>query len=207
VNAIYQKSICVLHRKYVTEGRLESIQRCYDAATDLVKRFVDVYGEFEPGGQLEMERWFRGSITWHDFLLGCTALSLTVCSTKSHVFGRPAMAIVDITTSLELLRSAEKVIEQHTFSSKDSRKAQTLIKAVVLQFANQDKTLLDVVQTQLGGGQNLVSHSNLPVTGTPSSWENDGLWEDTALMPVDDPAWTYMQQFLDLPDGDPFIST
>ena len=65
VNAIYQKCLCVLHRRYARLGRQQSVQVCYASASDLVKRFIDVYEEFKPGGQLETERWYMGSITWH----------------------------------------------------------------------------------------------------------------------------------------------
>jgi hypothetical protein len=199
VNAIYQKCICVLHRKYVTERRLESIQKCYNAATDLVRRFVDVYKEFEPGGQLETERWFRGSITWHDFLLGCTALCLTVCSTRHGIPGRPSITIVDVAASLELLWSAKTVIEQRTPSSKDSRKVRRLIEALIPKFSDQDNEAQHKIQTPISGGQHLVSNTDLV---TSSSQENnDWSWADeTTTMPLEDPAWTYMQQFLDLPD-------
>jgi hypothetical protein len=138
VNAIYQKCICVLHRKSVTEGRPESIQKCYDAATDLVRRFIDVYQEFEPGGQLETERWFRDSITWHDFLLGCTALCLTVCSTRHPISRGSLIAIVDVAASLELLSSAKVVIEQRTTSSGDSQKVRQLTEAIIMKFNDQD---------------------------------------------------------------------
>ena len=56
VNALYQKCLCVLHRRYVMEGLPNSIQTCYDASSDLLRRFMDVYTEFEPSRQLETER-------------------------------------------------------------------------------------------------------------------------------------------------------
>ena len=191
----------MLHRKYVAEGRPESIQRCYDAATDLVQRFVDVYGEFEPGGQLETERWFRGSITWHDFLLGCTALCLSVCSTRNHSGDDSSREIVDVPASLKLLRGADNVIEQQTFTSKDSRKLRRLINAVVARFETQANARSEVMETSRNGGPNHISLEILQGTDMPSSREdNCWLWQHNNMMLVDDPAWTYMQQFLELPD-------
>jgi len=31
--------------------------------------------------------------------------------------------------------------------------------------------------------------------------ENNWPWQESEMMMAEDPAWTYMQQFLDLPDG------
>ncbi|KAF2492517.1 hypothetical protein BU16DRAFT_427943, partial [Lophium mytilinum] len=82
VEFIYLKCLCVLHRRFVTRGRKESVQTCCTAATDLLRRSLQLRTEFEPGGQLETEKWFMGSITWHDFLLGCMALCLVLCITR-----------------------------------------------------------------------------------------------------------------------------
>jgi hypothetical protein len=205
VNAIYQKCICVLHRKYVIAGRLESIQKCYDASTDLVRRFVDIYNEFEPGGQLETERWFRGSITWHDFLLGCTALCLTVCSTKEHLHGQPQLAVVDVPASVELLWRAKVVVEKRT-PNKDSLKVRRLISAVLLKFRVYGHGSSIAMQDHVDGGPYQLETTDL--LAMPSSLENaDWQWDDTLMMPVEDPAWTYLQQFLDLPSDSSISET
>ncbi|KAE9366343.1 hypothetical protein N431DRAFT_352125 [Stipitochalara longipes BDJ] len=199
VNALYQKCICVLHRRYVMEGRADSIQSCYDASTDLVRRLVDMYPEFEPGGQLETERWFRGSITWHDFLLGCMALCLTVCSTKHHIDGHPPVDIVDVTASLDLLSSAKAVIEQHR-TSRDSRKVRRLIEAVISSFGTQDIGFTNIIRTSPNRFQDLEPNLQ-PHVVTAAHENNDWPWDDTTMIAMEDPAWAYMQQFLDLPDG------
>ena len=201
VNAIYQKCLCVLHRRYVMEGRVESIKSCYDASTDLVRRFVDMYPQFEPGGQLETERWFRGSLTWHDFLLGCTALCLTVCSTKHQIEAHPrvnvVVNIVDVSTSLELLWSAKAVVEQHR-TSRDSRKVRRLIEAVTSSFATGYVGSTNMLQTSAEGGQDL--EPNLQFHATTTAQEiDDWAWDDNNIMSMEDPAWAYMQQFLELP--------
>ena len=204
VNAIYQKCICVLHRKYVMQGRFASEQACHTAASNLVSRFLDVYPEFEPGGQLETERWFMGSLTWNDFLLGCTALCLTVCSTRQYT---GYLAIVDIAASTRLLQEAQLVCEKHSNRSKDTRRVGRVLKATIATFQHH-------------------SASQAPSSGNPSemqdSWPNpdtsipDLSWpavplvqdgDDLALMGhvnfgIGDPGWAYLGQFLDLPNED-----
>lgn len=75
---VFQKRLCVLHRPYVTRGRVYSTQICCDAAFNIVRYFNDTYKEFIPGGQLETERWFMSNLTWHDYLLGLIALCLVL---------------------------------------------------------------------------------------------------------------------------------
>ncbi|KAN0090038.1 hypothetical protein V8E51_018617 [Hyaloscypha variabilis] len=195
VNALYQKCLCVLHRRSVMDGRSESIQSCYDASTDLVRRFIDMYQEFEPGGQLETERWFRGSITWHDFLLGCMALCLTICSTKQRKDDYSLFTIVDFTASLDLLSNAKALIQQHR-TSRDSRKVQRLIEAILLSFGTRDMGSTTIIQKSPNNGHDL--EGNLQLTAQES---NDWPWDDTTMMGMEDPAWAYMEQFLNFADG------
>lgn len=109
--------------------------------------------------------------------------------------------MLDIVASLELLRGAEHVIEQHSSSSKNSQKVLRLIKAVILKFERHGNTFLNKIQIPQYGGHNQGSHTNLSLIGTQSSREgNDWLWEWATPVPVDDPVWTYMKEFLDLPD-------
>lgn len=191
VYLIYQKCRCVLHRRYVTQGRQESVQTCHDSASDLVKRFLNIYQEFEPGGQLETERWFMTSITWHDFLLGCTTLCLTVCSNKHHASGSAGGTTIDVVGSLKLLQNTRAVFETHPTKSRDTRKVLRLVEAALLKFGSQN----------LPGAQDVAS--TLLQEAPPSSeWQDSWLWSQSTSMPVDDPTWAYMEQFLDLSNDD-----
>ncbi len=204
VNAIYQKCLCVLHRKYVTQGRWESLQTCYTAASGLVGRFLNVHPEFEPGGQLETERWFMGSLTWNDFLLGCMALCLTVCSTKQYT---TYLAVVDIMASVQTLREAETICDQHSNRSRDTKKVQRMIAATIKAFDGQDSAntfMSEYVQTQ----------AHLPdsqATGPQADWladpplRSDINWtsSEDSTFGAGDTEWAYLEQFLNLPNEDP----
>ncbi|OCK79147.1 hypothetical protein K432DRAFT_300545 [Lepidopterella palustris CBS 459.81] len=198
---IYQKCLCVLHRKYVTRGKHKSVQICHDSALGIVRRFLDIYREFEPGGQLETEQWFMGSITWHDFLLGCTALCLTVCSTR-HCATEPASTvIVDIVGSLELLQNAKTVLERQSTRSRDTRKVLRLVEATILKFSGQDNGGILTTQISLHSSHDMASNAHwqaMPI----SQGDEDLLWNENTIRPVEDTAWEYMEQFLDLPNED-----
>ena len=199
VNSIYQKCLCVLHRKYVTRGRRNSVQVCYDSASDLVRRFLDVWKEFEPGGQLETEQWFVGGITWHDFLLGCTALCLTVCSNRYYTAEPASTGIVDVVGSLVLLQNAKAVCEKQSARSKDTRKVRRLVEATILKFRAQDNGGLSTTQISLHNSQDVACDAH----AIPSAQgDKDWLWNEHTTGSVEDTAWAYMEQFLDLPNDD-----
>lgn len=201
VRSIYQKCLCVLHRKYVARGRQKSVQICHASATDLVKQFLDIYKEFEPDGQLQTERWFMGSITWHDFLLGCTALCLTVCS-KGRDAAEPAhTAIIDVADSLELLRKAKTACEEHFARSKDTRKVQRLVEVIILRWSGHDLGGIPTTQALLHTGQDVRSDAHLEAM-LSSQGDNNWLWNESTMNPVGDAEWAYMKQFLDLPNED-----
>lgn len=186
---IYQKCRCVLHRKYVTHGRRGSIQICHASASDLIKRFLDIAPEFGPGGQLETERWFIGSITWHDFLLSCTTLCLTICAAK-----RTNTASVNVVSSLELLQNAKALCEKQSARSKDTRKVQRLIRATVMKFNDQE----------ISGDQETVPSEHW-LTMSASHDEQNSIWKENVILLGEDPTWAYMEQFLNLPSEDSMI--
>ena len=156
VNSIYQKCLCVLHRKYITRGRQDSLRICHTSASDLVRRFLDVYKEFEPGRQLETECWFMASITWHDFLLGCMALCLTVCFTRRYSAEPASIAVIDVAGSLHLLQNAKAVCEKRFARSEDTEKVRRLVEATILKFSGQENGCAPATQVLSYSGQNVT---------------------------------------------------
>ncbi|KAI4160833.1 MAG: hypothetical protein LQ342_005358 [Letrouitia transgressa] len=200
VSFIYQKCLCVLHRKYVTRGRRASLLVCYNSATDLVGQFLDMYKEFEPGGQLETERWFLGSITWHDFMLGCMALCLAVCYTAHTNVVSADTAFVNFAGSLELLQKAKVTCEMRTPTSKDTQRVRRLLEATILKLSGQSSGNVYVGQTSFSNGT-LEAYRNA-TTSTPDGIDQllgERVGEADS---ADDSGWAYLEQLLDLPDGD-----
>jgi hypothetical protein len=207
VDFIYQKCICVLHRKYVTRQRKNSVQACYVSASNIVGRFVDVYKEFQPGGQLEAEQWFMSSITWHDFLLGCMALCLVLCSTmQSSAKTIGCLNVVDLAESLQLLAKAETICKEQSNRSKDTRKVRRLIIATVLRFNHENGERHAISEGLQSNGQS---------TESTISWETQSLavgdeewnWDESTMMAVDTDEWTYLDQFLNLTGGEYLTSS
>lgn len=201
VSFIYQKSLVVLHRKYILLQRPHSISVSCQAACDLVGQFLDIFKEFEPGGQLSTERWFMGSITWHDFLLACSTICLILCSTVQSNTALLGSVITDFSTSIELLQNARIVCQRQSTTSRDTRRVGAVIDAVLrklnLKERNSSKELLVPSSEPFPGVSPGVRLSGASESGMPS--EEDIAW------PLNDSAWAYMEEFLNLPDDDALI--
>ena len=216
---IYQKSLCVLHRPYVTRGRVYSIEICRDAASNILRYFNDTYQEFLPGGQLETERWFMSNITWHDYLLGAVALCLTLCASDQYI----AAAHVEPTEALHLLQRVRDICGEQSVRSKGSGRVQKVVNATLLRFGSQQhedamtdtsnsNTSLEFhlmgspfVNGQASGDDVMPPQclQDFPSEQTKSDWTGG---EDMAR-PMEDTSWAYLEQYLNLSDIDLMPST
>ncbi|KAL6714731.1 hypothetical protein ACLMJK_008156 [Lecanora helva] len=203
VTFIYQKSLCVLHRKYVARGRQSSIFRCHASASDLVRQMADIHKKFEPDGQLCTERWFMGSITWHDFLLGCTALCLVLCSVQRHA--TELSAVLDIAGSLNLLREAKTVCEEHLTRSKDTRKVHRMLDVSTQRFSSFGYGGNLETQSFLQNGHDLTFDEYCQ-TMLSAEGSTDWLWNENTIAPFGNSGWTLPDQTLDFANGD-FIAS
>ena len=214
---LYQKCLCVLHRPYVNRARVHSTQICHDAASNIVLYFLDSYKEFLPGGQMEAERWFMGSITWGDYLFGVMALCLTLCASSQSI----ARLDIQYQESLQLLERARDVCVEQSVRSKDSRRVRKVVDATLLHFgslqsrskgdamvqlgSSTDSFDLSLMQSQFYGDQ-LNGIDNVRRDGlrdfSPDLTEVNWTESDLTASSIDDASWAYLGQFLNLSDGD-----
>lgn len=193
VNLIYEKCLCVLHRPYVAAGRRESVLACYTASSNIIAQIVDAYYEFQPGGQVEMQRWFMSAITWHDLLLGATALCLVLCSARRHGL----LVDVDVRGSVELLERARAVLARHSAQSRDTYQVEGVVKTVLARF--------DQVAAFSGPASAPVSNdTSAPTTnGSSQALFDDAMgpgmdlgWLSTFSQPMVDESWNWLESFL-----------
>lgn len=83
---LYQKTRCILHRKYLTKTRADlrytySRWACVNAATEILRHQADINRETREGGQLHRDRWFITSLQHHDFLLAAMIICLELSQT------------------------------------------------------------------------------------------------------------------------------
>lgn len=86
IELLYQKSLCVLHRKYLTQGSSSPYSRnvCSAAAMEILNLQATVHQEAEPGGQLYQDRWMLSSFTYNDFFLAAMILCLDVSTSHQN---------------------------------------------------------------------------------------------------------------------------
>jgi hypothetical protein len=93
--SLYQKSRCVLHRRYLIEAipRQEheySRKTCLDAALSLLEYQNTIHQATLPGGLLRQNGWFITSLVIHDFLLAAMIIYVVIQT------GRDAEAIPEL---------------------------------------------------------------------------------------------------------------
>ena len=219
---VYQKCLCVLHRPYVTQGRVYSIRSCCDAASNIVRCFNDTYEAFLPGGQLETERWFMSSITWHDYLLGVMALCLTLCASSQS----PSVTQQQHIEILELLQRAQEVCVDQSRRNKDSGRVKKVVDATILRFGNfrfsndnnsvnnailsANSAIDPLMQSSIAdnhpGAQVIIPESH-PEELLPEHRNTDWKGGENMTRPIDDDEWAYLEQFLNLSNDELSFAT
>ncbi|KAA8564446.1 hypothetical protein MFRU_013g00590 [Monilinia fructicola] len=74
IDILWQKTMCVLHRKYLAPARQNSRyhhsrRACVDAAMEILRHQHKLHLESKPGGRLRSMRWAISSLNKHDYLL------------------------------------------------------------------------------------------------------------------------------------------
>ncbi|KAK7744977.1 hypothetical protein SLS53_003210 [Cytospora paraplurivora] len=81
VDIMYQKILCILHRKYVGRSRhnpryAHSRRAAIEAALEMLRHFVKLHRESQPNGRLRSIKWYVTSIATKEFLLPSMLLML-----------------------------------------------------------------------------------------------------------------------------------
>jgi hypothetical protein len=85
VSVLFEKSRCMLHRKFLMKAReypeyLYSKQAGIDASMKLLQRQCLIPQAASSGGSLALDRWFLSSLSTHSFLLAAMIIYLNVMS-------------------------------------------------------------------------------------------------------------------------------
>ncbi|KAK4935570.1 hypothetical protein LTR10_023395 [Elasticomyces elasticus] len=153
---LVMKSLCVLHRKYMTQGGYPaSTAGCIDAAVAITKHMLDLHKEFKPGGQLHADRWMLSSFTMNDFYLASMVLCLGLSMWKKANPGKEMSDDEDIESQYTLLKDAFGICEELSPSSTEARRIADVLRVVLGQMGSQrpifaTKDLLSSKDTRLG---------------------------------------------------------
>lgn len=197
---LHHKCLCVLHRRHAARGQICSLKTCYDSSTNMLTRYVDTYKEFAPGGQLESERWFMGSISWHFFLTGVMALCLVLYSTRHPLVGPSSSDIVDVVSTLQVLQDAKEVLDEQVARGRDTKRVQQLVETTIQIFDKRNLNTVTSTDSSLSENQEALVMNDWQATqqiqGVTSS-----LFEESNSEPTVSYDWMDLEQFLKLPAG------
>ncbi|KAL2414890.1 Zn(2)-C6 fungal-type transcription factor mpsB [Exophiala dermatitidis] len=178
---LYQKSLCVLHRKYMTQGWYArypaSTQACLDAATAITKHMLDLHKELQPGGQLYNDRWMLSSFTMNDFYLACMILCLGLSIWKK---ANPGKNVLTENEDLfQLLKAAFAICEECTINSNEARRVTDVLRVVLRQLGSDDTTAVGDGKALAGSSSSTtkpVSHKQRPQQQRPQPKESPIVW-------------------------------
>ena len=130
IEILFQKSICILHRRNLTV-RLPSVQTidiCADASMRMLELQVDLQQEAQPGGQLHEERWMLSSLTTTDFFLAAMMLSLVLLQERSRRLDQDSGR--KIQQKFELLDKSLLIFDNQKFISSQACKISLGLRSV-----------------------------------------------------------------------------
>ncbi|KIX05351.1 uncharacterized protein Z518_06223 [Rhinocladiella mackenziei CBS 650.93] len=81
IELLYQKSLMILHRNYLSHDRSNpafkySREACIGAGLQVLQYQEEVHKATQPGGQLHNGNWISSSLSFHDFLLAAMVTCL-----------------------------------------------------------------------------------------------------------------------------------
>jgi hypothetical protein len=81
LDILWQKCMCVLHRKYIARAQqnpryAHSRRACVDASMEILRHQSKLHRESQPGGRMRTMKWFISSLTKHDYLLAAMIVCL-----------------------------------------------------------------------------------------------------------------------------------
>ncbi|KAI6383600.1 hypothetical protein MCOR25_000053 [Pyricularia grisea] len=144
---MYHKSVCVLHRAYLTCGREGtraadssvdySRTACRASALRILKVQAEIEKELRPGGRLHGEDYLLGGIVKHDFLLAATIICLDLVE-MSYC---PAARLDEQLEKLEVLETSYGFWYSRRHSSRDAAYAVKVLGAIIAKVKRTNKEL------------------------------------------------------------------
>jgi hypothetical protein len=133
IELLYQKSVCVLHRKYLVQKTSNSYSRnaCATAAMKILNHQASVHQESQPGGQLYQDRWMLSSFTFNDFFLAAMILCLDVSTNHSTESGNDPDDMRK--TKIDMLNRSYLICAEQRSNSKEARRVTDALAAMLVK--------------------------------------------------------------------------
>lgn len=129
---IFEKSRCMLHRRYLTQPRGEfdySKSSAIDTSMKVLRLQSLVHEAFLPGGPLCRDRWFLSALSMHDFLVAGMILYLSLIQSLDKRFSASSHPLLDAQRQkiIELLKRSYEIWSQTDNMSAEMKRASRLV--------------------------------------------------------------------------------
>ena len=134
---LYQKSLLVLHRKYMSQGvHPASTEACTDAAIAITRHMLDLHKEFKAGGQLFEDRWMLNSFTMNDFYLAGMVLCLGVSMWKKANVGKDINRDERMKKQYDMLKDTYEICEELSPTSSEAKRVANVLRTLLSEIGN-----------------------------------------------------------------------
>lgn len=129
---VYLKSVCVLHRNYLSQNRVDpyfdySRRACGDAALQILKHQAELHAACQPGGSFHDHKWMLSSLSCHDFLLAAMITCLDLYEFHKQSFALPSECLDAQVKKHDALRHSHGIWMSRTEFSRDARRASSVL--------------------------------------------------------------------------------
>ena len=196
IELVYLKSICVLHRYYISHGRSNpafeySRKACCDAAYKILKYQAQVHDAVRPSGQFSNDGWMISSLTLNDFLLAAMVACLDLYESYKDSPAASPENLVIRAKKYDALQVSRAIWESRKASSRDARRASNMLAVMLSKVPrpnvasspiNDPQKLPDKSQTLMNG--NTLTKENIDIPGS-FSWNSNTLGAPGDVLPLD----------------------
>ena len=162
---VYLKSVCVLHRNYLSQNRLDSSfdysrRMCGDAALQILKHQAELQAACQPGGLFYDHRWMLSSLSCHDFLLAAMITCLDLYESHKQSAVSSSENIEAQVEKYDTLRHCHGIWMSRKSFSRDARRASSVLAVMLLKVPRPQASRKDSKKT--------LCTKNAPMTGQSS---------------------------------------
>lgn len=138
IELLYLKSLCVLHRKYLSHDRLNptfdySRRTCTDAALRTLGYQAELHTALQPGGQFYNDKYMLSSLILHDFLLAAMIICLDLYESHNRSINTPPEDLTARVKQHDALRHSHGIWTSRSPFSRDARRASNILAAIFLK--------------------------------------------------------------------------
>ena len=140
---VYLKSVCVLHRRYLSENRSDpsfsySRRVCGDAALQVLRHQAELHAACQPGGLFHDHKWMLSSLSCHDFLLAAMITSLDLYESHKQSATSPPEDVEAQAKKYDALRHSYGIWMSRRDFSRDARRASSVLAIMLSKVPRPD---------------------------------------------------------------------